>query len=251
MCVCVCVSIYVFNFVHISRPFKSCSYHSITPVSIIPQGDNSTLKGGPLKQVDKFTYQGCSVSSTVNDINTRPARAWTANDRLSVIWKSVLADKIKHIFFHAAVVSILLYGCTTWNLINRMEKKLHNNYTRIQRAILNKSSRQHPTKPQLYEHLPSITKTMQIRRTKHAGHWWRSKDELISDVLRWTPSHGWAKVRRPTRTYIQLFCADTGCSLEELSEAMHDRDGRRKRVREIRALCATWCWWYIYIYMCV
>ena len=51
------------------------------------------------------------------------------------------------------------------------------------RAILNKSWRQQPTRHQLYVHLPPITKTIQIRRTRHAGHCWRSKDELISDVL--------------------------------------------------------------------
>ena len=62
-------------------------------------GDISTLKGGPLKLVDKFTYLGNSVSSTENDINTRLAKTWTAIDRLSVIWKSDLTDKIKGSFF--------------------------------------------------------------------------------------------------------------------------------------------------------
>ena len=55
------------------------------------------------------------------------------------------------------------------------------------RAILNKSWRQHPTKHQLYGHLPPITKTIQVRRTRLAGHCWRSRDELIRDVLLWTP----------------------------------------------------------------
>ena len=55
------------------------------------------------------------------------------------------------------------------------------------RAILNKSWRQHPTRHQLYGHLPPITKTIQVRRTRHAGHCWRSRDELIRDVLLWTP----------------------------------------------------------------
>ena len=45
-------------------------------------------------QVDKFTYLGSSVSSTETDINTRLAKAWTPIDRLSVIWKSDLTDKI-------------------------------------------------------------------------------------------------------------------------------------------------------------
>ena len=44
---------------------------------------------------------------------------------------SKLADKMKHSFFQAAVVLILLYGCTTWTLTKRMGKKgrrqLHKN----------------------------------------------------------------------------------------------------------------------------
>ena len=107
---------------------------------------------------------------------------------------------MKRSFFQAAVVSILLYGCTTWTLTKRMEKKLGGNYTRILPAILNESRRQHPTKQQLYGHLPPITKTIQVRRTRHAGDCRRSKDELISDVLLWTPSHGRAKAGRPART---------------------------------------------------
>ena len=110
------------------------------------RGDISTLKGGPLNLRDKFTYLRRSVSSTENDIKTRLAKTWTANDRLLVIWKSDLTDKIKRSFFQAAVVSILLYRCTTWTLTKRMEKKLDGNYTRMLRAILNKSWRQHRTK---------------------------------------------------------------------------------------------------------
>ena len=67
------------------------------------------------------------------------------------------------------MVLILLYGCTTWTLTKRLEKKLDCNYTRMLRAILNNSWRQHPTRHQLYGHLPPITKTIQVRRTRHAG----------------------------------------------------------------------------------
>ena len=79
-----------------------------------------------------------SVSSTEKDIDTRLTKAWTAIDRLSIIWKSDLTDKMKRSFFQAAVVSILLYGCTTWTLTKRLEKKLDGNYTRMLRAVLNK-----------------------------------------------------------------------------------------------------------------
>ena len=140
---------------------------------------------------------------------------------------------MKRSFFQAAVVSILLYGCTTWTLTKRLEKKLEDNYTRMLRAILNKSERQHPTKHQRYGHLPPITKIIQVRRTRHAGHYWRSRDELISDVLLWTPTYGRAKAGRPARTYIQQLCEDTGCSPEYLPEAMNDREKCQERVRDI------------------
>ena len=133
-------------------------------------GDISTLNGSTLKLVDKFTNQGSSVSSTEKDIETRLTKAWTAINSISVIWKSDLTDKMKRSFFQAAIVSILLYGCTTWTLTKRMEKKLDDNYTRMLRAILNMSWRLHPTKQQLYGHLPPITKTIKTKRTRHAGH---------------------------------------------------------------------------------
>ena len=149
---------------------------------------SGTLDGISLKIVDKFTYLGNSVASTEKDIDTWLTKAWTAIDRLSVIWKSDLTDKMKRSFFQAAVVSIMLYGCKTWTLTKRLEKKLDGNYTRMLLAILKKSWRQYPTRHQLYGHLAPITKTIQVRRARHAGDCWRSKDKLISDVLLWTPA---------------------------------------------------------------
>ena len=148
------------------------------------------------------------------------------------------------IFFQAAVTSILLYGCTTWTLTKRLDKKLEGNYTRMLRAILNKSWQQHPTRHQLYGHLPPITKTIQVRRTRHAGHCWRSRDELIRDVLLWIPTHGRAKAGRPARTYIQQLCEDTGCCPEDLPRAMNDKEEWRERVRDIRATSTIWWWWW-------
>ena len=143
--------------------------------------------------------------------------------------------------WEAAVASILLYGCTTWTLTKRLEKKLDGNYTRMLREILNKSWRQHPTRHQLYGHLPPTTKTIQVRRTRHAGHCWRNRDELISDVLLWTPTHGRAKAGWPAWTYIQQLCEDTGCCPEDLPEAMNDWEKWRERVKDIRATSTTWC----------
>ena len=166
-------------------------------------GDTSTLDGTPLKLVDKFTYLESSVSSTEKDIDTQLMKAWTAIDRLSIIWKSDLTDKMKRSLFQAAVVSIPLYGCTTWTLTKRLEN-----------------------------HLPPITKTIQVRRTRHAGHCWRSRDKLISDVLLWTPAYG--------RTSIQQQCENRWCSPEDLPEVMNDMEKWREWVMNNRASRTTW-----------
>ena len=187
-------------------------------------GDISTLDGTSLKLVDKFTYLGSSVSSTEKDSDSRLTKTWTTFDKLTIIWKSDRTDKMKRIFFREVVVSILLYGCTTWTLTKRLEKKLDGNYTRMLRAISNKSWQQQPRNHQLYAHLPPITKTIQVRRTRHTGHCWRSRNELISGVILWTPIYGRAKAGRTAKTYIQQLCEDTGCSPEDLPEAMNDRE---------------------------
>ena len=174
--------------------------------------------------MDKFTYFGSSFSCTENDINTWLAQAWRAVDRLLVVSKSDLFDKIKRNFFKAAVVSILLYRCTKWTLTRRLHKNLGGNSTRKLRAILNKSWKQHPTKQQLYGYLPPISKPIQIRRTRRMWHCWRSKDELISNVFLWTLHTLRVSFGRLTRTYQEQLCTDTGCSLEDLPEATDDRD---------------------------
>ena len=64
-----------------------------------------------------------------------------------------------------------------------------------------------------------------------AGHCWRSRDGLISNILLWTCSHGWAKAGWPAQTYVQQLCADTRCSPDDLPEAMDDREGWQERVK--------------------
>ena len=159
------------------------------------------------------------------------------------VYSTAPADWAIHLW-----VCVCIYIYIYIYLTKRLEKKLDGNYTRMLRAILNKSWQQHPTRHQLYGHLPPITKTIQVRRTRHAWHCGRSRDELIRDVLLWIPTHGRAKAGRPARTYIQQLCEDTGCCPEDLPRAMNDREEWRERVRDIRATSTIW-WWYIYIYI--
>ena len=169
-------------------------------------------------------------------------------NRLSIIWKSDLTDKMKRSFFQAAVISILLYGCSAWTLTKRLEKKLDGNYTRMLRAILNKS----------WWHTPQDTKYTATclpsrnlsKLTRHPGQCLRSRDKLISDVLLWTSTYGRTKAGRPARTYIQQLYEDRGCSPEDLPDTMNDSEKWRERVRDIRASGTTrwWWWWYILMF---
>ena len=126
---------------------------------------------------------------------------------------------------------ILLYGCTTWALSKLMEKKLDGNYTRmLQSNIKQVLEAAPPTKQQLYGHLPPIMKAIQVRRTRHVGHCWRSRDKLISDILQWTPSHGWAKTGQPARTYIQ----DIALKIYQ-EQWMIEKGGGRRSKRSVQA----------------
>ena len=125
-------------------------------------GDISTLEGTSLKLVDKFTYLESSVSSTEKDIDTRLTKTWTVIDKLSVIWKSDLADKMKRSFLQAAVVSILLYGCTTWTLTKRLveeaRRQLYKNVASNIKRVLAATPHKAPTiRPPAshYENYPS------------------------------------------------------------------------------------------------
>ena len=90
-----------------------------------------------------------------------------------------------------------------------------------------------------YYGIPFHSHYFYVHWARHAGHCCRSRDELISDVLLWTPTYGRAKAGRPARTYIQQLCEDTGCSPEDLPEAMNDREKWRERVSG-----TTWWWWW-------
>ena len=109
-----------------------------------------------------------------------------------------------------------IYGEKTW-------RQLHKNVVSYIEQFLETA----PHKKGSVQPLPPITKTIKIRWTRHTGHCWRSRDELVSDILLWTPLHGWAKVECPAQTYIQQLCVDTGCSPEDLPKAMDDRGGER------------------------
>ena len=154
------------------------------------KGAISTPSCQPLKLVDQFSYFGCNFSSTECDVSIQLVKVWNAVESSSIKWKSDLFEKIKQDIFQAAVVLVLLYGHTTLTITKHMEKNQDGNNTRMLRTILNKSLKQHSTNQQLYGDLPHI----QIKRTSHAGHCWKSEDKRCYLM------HGHANIGRPAKT---------------------------------------------------
>ena len=90
--------------------------------------------------------------------------------------------------------------------------------------VLNKSWKQHCIKQQLYSHLPPISQTIQVRQARHAEHYWEIKDELISNIILWTPTHGHTSVGQPAKTYKHQLGVGTDCSLEDPLRVIAGKD---------------------------
>ena len=144
-------------------------------------------------------------------------------------------------------LQFILFWCTAtaWTLTKTLESKLDGTYTRMLRAVLNISWRHHPTKLQLYGHIPPISTILRERRMRFAGHCWRAKQELASDLLLWAPRYGKTRVGRPAITYIDQLSRDTGCLPEDLATLMQDRNGWRDRLN-VRASSTRWWWNFIW-----
>ena len=90
-----------------------------------------------------------------------------------------------------------------------------------------------PHKTTTIIHLPPITKTIQVSLTRHAGEAGTSSYVMYS----YRPPH-MAEQKQDGQlehTYIQLLREDTGCSPEDLPEAMNDIEKWRERVSDICA----------------
>ena len=186
----------------------------------------STLNGSSLKLVDKFTYEGSNISSTGTDINTWLTKAWTAIDSLSVIWKSNLTDKMKRSFFPSN---------------GRVDTAVWTNsltdYTRMPRAILNMSWKQHSRNLWMYGHLPPITKTIKVRRTRYFRDTPGEVGTSSSETYSCGPLH-MDEERQDNQ--LEPTYNDSVPIHEDLPEAMDDWEGWQERVWEISAGGTTW-----------
>ena len=78
--------------------------------------------------------------------------------------------------------------------MKHLEKKLDGNYTRMLSTVLNKSWKQHSTKLAVRPY--NFHLTNHPRGTIQVEYSWRNKDELINNVVLWTPTYGQTSVGR-------------------------------------------------------
>ena len=90
------------------------------------------------------------------------------------------------------------------------------------------------TNRELYNNIPRITSLIREQRMRFAGHCWRSNNELVSDVLLWTPKHDQRSRGRPAKTFVDQMIEDIEYEMEELINVMENRNEWKKRVLECR-----------------
>ena len=190
-----------------------------------------TLAGTVLKEKDDYVYLGSHISSSEKDFIARKGMAWSACNNLHKIWISKLDTKIKIQLFKCLIEPILLYGCETWTLSKKAEKRLDGTYTRLLMRVKNLSWKHHPTKLQIYGSLPPVSSIVQSKRVQFAGHCLRASSEIISPVVLYK-SHSIGRRSRKLN-YIDTIKRDTGLLEEDLKPSMLDRECWRKVVKSL------------------
>ena len=194
-----------------------------------------TRNGTTLEEKEDFKYLGSWVDESLKDIRVRKGLAWKALNDMDKVWKSNLKPDLKKRFFVATVESILIYGCESWAVNDKMEKMLNGTYTRMLRRVLNVHWSSHTTNEQLSGKLPLLSDKIAARRLQLAGHCFRHPEFSTQKVVLWEPTHGQRSRGRPRTTFVDTLKKDTGAiSTTELAALMSDRDVWRQHVRSRR-----------------
>ena len=137
----------------------------------------SSLNDKNLKLVDQLTYFGRNISSTENDGKMRIGKAGTATHRLSIIWKSDLSDKITWEFFQSISTIVWFHHQKSNRILGEKARwKLYEDVAYSFEHILEAASDKNS----------SSTAWNYLRGTRNGGHWWKSRDEPIRNIIQWT-----------------------------------------------------------------
>ena len=143
-----------------------------------------------LKNVDAFTYLGCTLTSNNSldkEISNRIAKASAAFGRLRKrVWdERGLKTETKCAVYRAVVLSALLYGCETWTAYKKHIKLVEQFHQRCLRSILNIRWFHKISNVQVLQraNLSSIEATLSLSQLRWAGHLVRMEDSRLPKQL--------------------------------------------------------------------
>ena len=166
---------------------------------------------------------------SAKDFRTQKGQSWNACNKLKKVWRSNLPNKLKLDLFKTVVEPVLTYSSETWTLKAKEVKQVDGCYTILFRRVQNISWRKHFTLSQIYGDLQPLSVTFAKRRAQFAGHAFRAKGEIISDILLWKASLG------RILTFPDTISRDTGIKVEDLPAVMVNKTVWCKIVDEISA----------------
>ena len=151
------------------------------------------------------------------------ALAWKASNKMSSVWKTALSRTFKVRLLSATVESVLLYGCESWTLTQKLEKMLDGCYTQLLRCTLNISWKDLVTNKELYVNIPKISQKIWKWRLNLVGHCYWHKEEAAAQLILWRPKHGKKSWGQPAQYFVGTLAWDSGIKLENLGASMMDR----------------------------
>ena len=207
------------------------------PKTILPP---ISVNGEHLEQLKAFKYLGSFITEDATSNKEILARLGTATSalvRLDKIWKEKhlpLPTKIN--LLRAIVISTALYGCETWTLNAKMEKKIQAFDMRCLRKVLMISWKQKKTNEYVkeeikrrYGKLESLLNIIKIRKLTWYGHVIRDKGTMTNTIMQ-GKVEGERSRGRPKRMYVDDIKEWTG---KDIIRTMRRTENRRRWKEEV------------------
>ncbi len=202
--------------------------------------DHIELDGQHIEWVTNFKYLGSMIASSETDIKTRKGLAWAAFWKLKNIFQSkTLSYNLKKKIFDTACLPVLLYGCESWILTQKLKESLESYTTNCYRIMLNISYKNKNKNYDIYQSwkLQSIVLIIQRRQLRYVGHCFRKEgQQLIKDYVLYTPNprHGHKSVGRSPMLYqkyiFDIINSDVNPTMNSLRKLAMDRNGWKRNI---------------------
>jgi len=156
-------------------------------------GEDITLDGEPLEQVDRYIYLGQLITMDSNkdaEIRRRISLGWQAFGRASSIFKSNMPMCQKRKVYNQCILPTFTYGAETWNLTKKLTQKLRTAQRAQERIMLDIKLKDRKTADWIREQTKTrdLVQTIKKLKWRWAGHLARRHDNRWTvRTTKWTP----------------------------------------------------------------